>query len=308
VATAIHVHDVFGCTDPGHSCRRNEDRFLVARLSRQLSCVCSNLPETESETTHGHLLAVADGVGGRRGGAVASDIVTTAVSHYLLNRTSQFLRLSETSDRSFRDELVMAIEYGQRELSRALQGQAQRRHVMTTLTLAYIVNSTMYVAHVGDSRCYLIRGSRLSQLTKDHTVAQKLIDSGTLTSHKLAKFPATSHLWNRITPDSYPSAPDVQRYELMSGDRIMLCTDGISDQLPDIQIMRSSRPFSSCQQLAGQLIHRARLAGSADNATAIVAQMASGVTARNLEPARPSVRRTEAPARRRSGPKSSVQN
>jgi len=139
----------------------------------------------------------------------------------------------------------------------------------TTLTMALVVWPIAYVAHVGDSRCYLQRGGELRRLTTDHTLAQRLAE---VSPEAIDDHSRLHHiLWNSLGASEDLPKPEIQKLTLQSGDLLLLCSDGLTKHLTDAQIAEVLAGGSSAPQRCQMLIERANAGGGGDNITAVVA-------------------------------------
>lgn len=192
--------DCFGLTDIGKVRTANEDQFLISDLVKSLLIHHTSLSHEDHTrlfgNSQGQLLLVADGMGGHAAGKQASTIAVESLARYVLNTMPWFFRLDESQENDRKEELIAALGECQRSIEVAAEANAENRGMGTTLTMAYINWPRMYVVHVGDSRCYLFRQSRLEQVTTDHTMAQQLVERGELTAEQ-AQASRWSHvLWN----------------------------------------------------------------------------------------------------------------
>lgn len=270
--------DCYGRSHVGRKRQSNEDRFLIADLSRHMNICETNLDEARDSDLAGDqpgkLFVVADGVGGHAGGAKASALVVQSICDFVLNSMHRFLKLADERDEDFRDELAAGIERCQRRLMLEKQARPEYRDMATTLTLAYLVWPRMYVVHVGDSRCYLLRDGHLEQLTTDHTVAQQFVDGGAMQKNAARESPWRHIIWNCLGGDGDDIAPEVRRVDLRPRDLVLLCTDGLTDKLTEeelTELLTSGQPAESITQA---LIDAANDRGGADNVTAIVGHFA----------------------------------
>jgi protein phosphatase len=127
------------------------------------------------------------------------------------------------------------------------------------------------VVHAGDSRCYLLRGARLHRITRDHTIAQQLVDRGTLTAEQAAESRWSHVIWNCIGGGKHELNPDVSKATLEPGDVLMLCTDGLSKSVPDSRIAEVLAGAGVAES-ARRLVDEANAAGGSDNVTVVVAR------------------------------------
>jgi protein phosphatase len=143
----------------------------------------------------------------------------------------------------------------------------------TTITLAFAVNWRLFVAHAGDSRCYLHSGGQFLQLTQDHTMTAEMVRQGIL-----ARGDQTRHPWRRVVTNLLGGAAEGVRVELHSldlhdGDTILLCSDGLTEMVPDERIADILREEDDPRLACERLVAEANAAGGEDNVTAVVAQL-----------------------------------
>jgi protein phosphatase len=276
---------VDGLSDRGKVRPRNEDHFYVARFGRYLERLCTNLPEDEMpprfEET-GYVAIVADGMGGHAAGEVASKLAISTLINLVLGTPDWILRLDDDSlpqqvlRRSReRYEQVRAVMAGEARADPALHGFG------TTMTVTASLGQVLFVIHLGDSRAYLLRQGRLHRLTRDHTVAQALVDMGALAPQEAA----TSRLRHVLTKSLTAQAgqagfaePDAQEIPLQDGDCLLLCTDGLTDMVPEETIAQVLAGGGTAEATCRRLVEDALAAGGKDNVTAVVARYAFPAT------------------------------
>ena len=212
------------------------------------------------------LLAVADGVGGAVAGELASRLVVDKMRH-----------LSEVRlEHGLVDELVAAVADANDVIEFAAVYDPDVAGLATTLTAVALSNDGEYlIANVGDSRTYLYRDGRLERLTRDQSLVQELIDRGAVTEIEARHHPQRSIVLEALDGVRRP-LPPVSRAGARAGDRLLLCSDGVTDYLGDEQIAESMA-LADAGAVAGDLVRRALAEGGRDNATAVVAD----VVARN---------------------------
>jgi serine/threonine protein phosphatase PrpC len=270
----VHV-DVKGLSHPGKVRPRNEDHFLVLRIGRYLETVLSSLPPgevPERVEEVGYAMIVADGMGGHAGGELASRMAISGLVKLVLEMPDWIFRLDDTSATSAtarsRRRLqrlnTMLIEHGRHDPDFTGMG--------TTLTAARNLGRRLQIVHVGDSRAYLLREARLHRLTRDHTYVQLLIDSGQLSKVEAAKFPARHMLVNALGGCNEDVEVDVDQLELASGDRMLLCSDGLTDLVDDDAICRVLVECGESAEACRRLVDLALAGGGRDNITAVVAR------------------------------------
>ena len=231
-------------SDPGLGRGHNEDAWRIA-------------PDVGA-------FALADGMGGYNAGEVASAIaVDIALAHSFDDPA-----LPASPDPL--DQLAQAIGAANASILAAAARRPECLGMGTTLALAWICGTRLFHAHVGDSRIYLMRGRELLRLTRDHTVGQAMIDSGSVDpgSSRAAAFRGV--LTRALGVESSVS-PDLGEIELRPGDRVILCSDGLSDVVDDRAICTLlCKPEDAAAQSAA-LVQAALQAGSLDNITAVIA-------------------------------------
>jgi protein phosphatase len=267
--------DCFGLTDAGKVREVNEDQFLVADLNRSMLIHQTSMSHEDHTRlfggSQGKLLLVADGMGGHAGGRRASALVVETLTHYVLNTMPWFFRLSPGSDADLEEELRSALEQCQKRIEDAASIDPQRARMGTTLTMAYLLWPRLYVVHAGDSRCCLLRGGRLEQVTRDHTVAQRMVDQGVLQPDE-AEGSRWSHvLYNCIGGGNHDLNPDVYKATLQVGDSLLLCTDGLSKVVPDAQVHDLLGKKAGAEETCRRLVAQANDLGGPDNVTVVVA-------------------------------------
>ncbi len=265
--------DAHGATDTGLVRANNEDQFLIAELERQMlvrdTSVESTAPTRDRRRRQAMLLAVADGMGGHAGGSMASRVVIDTLAGYLL-KTLPWAGVVSQAD------LATADEEARRALvacQRRLTDVADRKGLLggqpgTTLTAAYIAWPQLLVLHVGDSRLYLLRRGQLTQLTTDHTV----LPDPQQTHRRLASSPLRHILTNAIVGGPDRAIGEVHRIHLDTDDRLLLCTDGLTEHVPDEQIAAVLSQTDDLAQACADLLAAARHDGGSDNITAVAAR------------------------------------
>jgi PPM family protein phosphatase len=287
--------DCHGLTDIGKVRESNEDQFLIADLTKSLLIHQTSLSHEDHTRlfgpSQGQLLLVADGMGGAPGGQQASAIAVQGLAHYVLGTSTWFLRLRPDREDDLEGELKSALEECQKYVEAASEVGPER--MGTTLTMAYVLWPRLYVVHAGDSRCYLLRGQRLEQITTDHTVAQQLVEKGALDPGQAQESRWSHVLWNCIGGGSHALNPDVYKATLQLGDTLLLCTDGLSKPVPADTIRQLLLHSTSAEQACRQLVEAANERGGPDNVTVVIARF--------LDSREQSVRSAEQTAEARAG-------
>ena len=211
------------------------------------------------------LQLVADGVGGAAAGEVASATaayVTTAMA------------LGDHHGADLPDVLRRALELTHDQLRAGVLADPERHGMGTTLTAVLTDGRTCALAHVGDSRAYLMRDGVLTQLTQDHTFVQSLVDEGRLTREQ-----ARTHPWKNVVlhalDASEPPRPDVLGLDLVAGDRLLVCSDGLTDMVEDDAVAKCLG-IEDRDRAADALVDAALAGGGHDNVTVLVADVEDG--------------------------------
>ena len=220
----------------------------------------------DSALTGSSLLAVADGMGGHAGGEVASKIAITTLSSMV-----PVLTAPDIDTDSIEDLLLNSLHTIDDEISRVSRDEIELRGMGTTLTALLIRDGRVALLHVGDSRCYRLRGNTFEQLTHDHTVLQELLDSGTISMSEAADHPQRSML-TQVLMGEGSVAPVLMVYEVNSKDRFLLCSDGLSSVLTEKEI-KSLLKKSNRDEAVVALVEATYVNGAPDNVTVVVADV-----------------------------------
>lgn len=276
--------DCFGATDIGRKRDTNEDQFLISDISRSMRIHQTSLALNHQTRlfgdTQGKLLLVADGMGGHAAGERASQVVIDGIVDYTLNRLHWFMFGDCETDESFEEDLKQALVDCQVRIDREVAAVPSHRGMGSTLTMGYIVWPRLFIVHVGDCRCYVLRGGVLKQLTRDHTLAELVTrgkngsgdsledDAGSASSSLFS-----NALWNTIGGGSGEiPRPDAMAFDLEMGDTLLLSSDGLNKHLSSKQIQELLSQEATSERLCRALISAANEAGGSDNVTVIVSR------------------------------------
>jgi protein phosphatase len=268
--------DFDGLSHPGRVRPNNEDHFLTCRYGRHLEPLRTNLPAETlpsrfEETGYG--MVVADGVGGSAAGEVASRLAIHILVNLVLHTPDWILRLEEEGfAQEVRRRAAERVGQVNRALAAEAEGDPGLRGFGTTLTLAWSVGKDLFVAHLGDSRAYLLRQGTLHQLTRDHSLAQELADRGLLSQQAVATHRLRHVLTRSLGDHGKDFRPDVQQLVLEDGDCLLLCTDGLTDMVPDATIAAILGSGERAAEVCRRLLDQALEAGGKDNVTVVVAR------------------------------------
>ena len=220
----------------------------------------------DSALTSSSLLAIADGMGGHAGGEVASQIAIKTLASMV-----PVLTAPDIDTDSIEDLLLNSLHTIDGEISRVASDEIELRGMGTTLTALLIRDERVALLHVGDSRCYRLRGNTFEQLTHDHTVLQELLDSGTISMSDAADHPQRSMLTQVLMGEGTVS-PVLMVYEVNSKDRFLLCSDGLSSVLTEKEI-KSLLKKSNREEAVVALVEATYINGAPDNVTVVVADV-----------------------------------
>jgi len=218
------------------------------------------------------LIAVADGMGGHAAGEVASRIAVE-----VLQSLSPSLTSEEIDEDSVEDLLMHSLHSIDVEISVVTEEENEKRGMGTTLTALLIRDKFISLLHVGDSRCYRLRGNTLEQLSNDHTVIQELLDQGAITAAEAIEHPQRSMLTQALRGDG-DVTPVLQMYEIKRGDRYLLCSDGLSGVLTEKEIKVGLKK-SDRDEAVKFLVDATYINGAPDNVTVLIADISDSSTA-----------------------------
>jgi serine/threonine protein phosphatase PrpC len=272
VATRL-VAFAAGTTDSGRVRTSNQDQFVVATLTGALQIEQSSFPQAVVRYggPQGHLFAVADGMGGHGGGEQASVLAVGAVENFLLGALGFLSRLSG-DESSVETELKNVLRHANHVVTSRGDARPELHEMGTTLTVGYVIDSTLYLAHVGDSRCYLLRGESLTQLTRDHTLVSELVEAGVIEKVDAKKHHLRHMITNAVGGGIDGVRPEVQKHALMAGDVLVFCTDGLTEVLDNRAIARILATEADPRGACTKLVRAAVDGGGPDNVTAVVVQ------------------------------------
>ena len=268
----------YGLTDRGQVREKNEDQFAITEVRRVLRVRQSSLeqPEVLLGDQLGHLIIVADGMGGHQAGDVASAMAVAGIENLVLNTIGWLFRLR---GEGVLKELCEALVTTDRWVEEAADRDVGLHGMGTTVTLAYVTGRALYVAHVGDSRCYLFRDGDLEQLTHDHTIAGLLLSDGAITADQAAHHSMRNVVTNAVGGGRTGVDPEVHKQAIAAGDLILICTDGLTELMSDEEIAAALAEDASPEQTCRRLVDEANQRGGSDNITVVIARVAEGAAA-----------------------------
>ena len=242
--------EFFSATDTGRARNNNEDSVAV-----------------DDATT---LVVLADGMGGYNAGEVASGMATSFIKSELGRWLAE--ASATATDTDVRRAMDICVDNANRAIFNAANSNPQYAGMGTTLVVGVFREARLLMGHVGDSRAYRYRASRLTQITHDHSLLQEQIDSGLITPEQAA-FSANKNLVTRAVGVEDTVLLETHLHEVLPGDTYLLCSDGLSDMLDDESIAQLFSGAESLPQLADALVAAANDAGGKDNISVVLARV-----------------------------------
>ena len=253
-------------TDPGKVRANNEDSYLLA-------------PEIE-------LAIVADGMGGHNSGEVASSLGVKVTRDRFESMSSTGLKPKQYDSKLSLEtnQLGFAVQLANSVIFEAGNSSTNSKGMGTTLTAALFKSPRLCVAHIGDSRAYLLRGDKMTQITEDHSLVMEHVRSGLLTKEQAEVSPLQNILTRALGAQKTP-AVDLLETELAEGDRVLMCTDGLFKAVKEHEIFEAVKAQPDDLKACGTLVTAANVNGGPDNITLIIGtyvNLPSGANARLL--------------------------
>lgn len=236
-------------TDPGLARENNEDSVALDEPVR--------------------LGILADGMGGYNAGEIASGMATTFIKSELGRWLSQAGR--HANAREVRRAMEICVDNANRSIFNAANSNPHYSGMGTTLVLGVFQDGKLLLGHIGDSRCYRLRGGVIAQITKDHSLLQEQMDAGLITPEQAATS-SNKNLVTRALGVEDAVLLEVNEHRVEPGDIYMMCSDGLSDMVDDEGIARILGNDAPLEQKVGQLVDAANANGGRDNISVLVAQ------------------------------------
>lgn len=265
--------DAFGLTDPGRVRHNNEDHYVIVSLQKTVQVRQASLADPRAfdglRGPEALLFVVADGVGGRPGGALASETAITALVEYIGQAAGCFHNLDVDREHEFLEQLERAVHQAHERV--APTAGARGFGPATTLTMATLVWPRAYLVHVGDSRAFYLRKGRLRQLTRDQTMGEYMVEAGAWTEDQARAAPRAGVLASAVGGNEM--TPAVGLVDLQPGDVLLLCSDGLTKHVPDERIAQILGAAPDAERACRELVAAALAGGGSDNVTVVVARM-----------------------------------
>jgi protein phosphatase len=246
-------------TDPGLARENNEDSVAVDEEAR--------------------LAILADGMGGYNAGEIASGMATTFIKSELGRWLSQAGRTANS--REVRRAMEICVDNANRSIFNASNSNPQYSGMGTTLVLGVFGDGRVTLGHIGDSRCYRLRGTDFAQITRDHSLLQEQIDAGLITPQQAATS-TNKNLVTRALGVEDAVLLEVNEHKVEAGDIYLMCSDGLSDMVDDEGIASILVQDVPLEQKAGMLVDAANANGGRDNITVLLAQASEGSRKKSL--------------------------
>ncbi|APR79535.1 Protein serine/threonine phosphatase PrpC, regulation of stationary phase [Minicystis rosea] len=251
----------FGLTDAGRVRKNNEDAFLISQLANAAEGMMPEEVVTFDAGEHAVVLAVSDGMGGAEAGEVASALVVQSLRDAMMNAKGG----------DWDEATKAAVEKANRAVWDAAK-EPGKKGMGATVTAVCVHKNQAHIAEVGDSRAYLIRHGRIRQMTRDQSFVQFLVDSGALKPEEAESYPMKN-----VVLQAMGQRADVQvalgRLELRRGDRLLLCSDGLSGMVTANDMRDTIERAKSLDEACSELITLANERGGEDNITVVLAEV-----------------------------------
>ena len=264
----------FGITDRGKVRVSNEDQFLVAQLSKAMRVWQTSLPEPKLQIgdDRAHLFLVADGMGGAQAGERASALAVAAIEQFMLNSFKWFFGSNSAEAQRVLGHFQAAFKDADARVLEEAAEHPELTGMGTTVTMAFQLGAQLCILHAGDSRAYVYRDGELQQLTLDHTVTAEMVRSGSLRPEEASGHRLRHVITNVIGGNELGVNVECLALELRDGDRLLMCSDGLTEMVPDEAIAATLAAEPEPEAATKKLLAQANDAGGSDNITIVVAR------------------------------------
>ncbi len=246
-------------TDPGRARENNEDSVAYDNATQ--------------------LGVLADGMGGYNAGEIASGMATAFIKSEMARWLSEAGKQAKT--REIRRALEICVDNANRSIYNAANSNSQYSGMGTTLVVAVFQGAKAMLGHIGDSRCYRLREGSFEQITKDHSLLQEQIDAGLLTVEQAATSSYKNLVTRALGVDDTVML-ELNEHEVLAGDLYLMCSDGLSDMVDDVEIASILDSEATLDQKADQLVAAANEHGGRDNISVLLVQVSVGAEKRGL--------------------------
>ncbi|MFY9221075.1 MAG: Stp1/IreP family PP2C-type Ser/Thr phosphatase [Blastocatellia bacterium] len=251
--------NAYGCTDVGVVRSNNEDSFLLSDLATGAQISGEEI-NNQKVSKRGTLLIISDGMGGAQAGEVASAMAVAAVRSELMK---------SVASRPAEEQLIKAVQRANYLIWKESQDNSAKSGMGATLTAALVRDGKAYIAEVGDSRAYLIRGESILQVTIDQSLVELLILAGELSREEAEHAPIKNVILQAMGTQQEIKVA-LTGIDLRRGDYLLLCSDGLSNKVTEAEMLKFTLKASSIEMACKQLIELAKRRGGEDNITIII--------------------------------------
>lgn len=217
---------------------------------------------------NGNLIIVCDGMGGYKGGAIASHIAVDTIKAHFDNLTGKFFEV---------DELKNALIKADLAIKNKAKEDKELSEMGSTVVVLFIKEGQAFTAHIGDSRIYMIRGKKIHMLTKDHSLVQQLVEAGIITAEAAKEHPQKNIITRSLGADDSGEPEVAQPFQTFKNDKYILCSDGLTGYLEDDEILQIVN-VNPIQDACRILIDTANERGGKDNITVQIVEVKNGKT------------------------------
>lgn len=267
--------DCFGLTHQGKVRQKNDDHFLIASLHKLMRVHLTSLPNPDAmplvSESRGFLFMVADGVGGRPHGDLASGTALRYIAQYVTHLMDLYNRLDPERETQFLAELEKSVQRSHEVLVAETERAREGRGGATTLTMVAAVWPRAYLVQVGDSRCYRLRDGTLERMSQDQTIAQALVEQGALSPSDAEHSPLRNLLASALGGNE--ARPVTAATDIRWDDVMLMCTDGLTKHVPETEIETELRVTTSAEASCRRLVDLALERGGTDNVTVLVSRL-----------------------------------
>jgi PPM family protein phosphatase len=262
----------FGKTDQGRVRPGNEDQFLCAELTKAMHVWQTTLSEPRAQfgEERAHLFLVADGMGGHRAGEQASALAVVAIEQFTLNSFKWFFHSHGVEAQRVLEQFQTALREADARILEESADHPEFRGMGTTVTMAYHLDAQLCVVHVGDSRAYLFANDELIQITHDHTLMADMVRRGDLQPDEVGRHRLRHVITNVVGGRKAGVDVEAHSLEIQPGDRLLLCSDGLTEMLTNDAIAATLRAQPEPEAACTTLVAQANDAGGADNITVLI--------------------------------------
>jgi serine/threonine protein phosphatase PrpC len=262
----------FGVTDKGRVRATNEDQFLSAELTKAMRIWQTSLPEKKAQfgEERGHLFLVADGMGGHRAGEQASALAVMAIEQFTLNTLKWFFDANGPDAQRVLTQFQTALRQADARILEEANEHPELRGMGTTVTMAFQLDTQLCVVHVGDSRAYLFGDGELYQLTRDDTLMADMVSRGEIQPEQVAQHRLRHVITNVVGGTEAVVNVQAHALNVRAGDRLLLCSDGLTEMVPDQAIAAILAAEADPEAACKKLVAEANDAGGRDNVTVLI--------------------------------------